>query len=361
MSIIDLRSDTVTRPTPEMRTSMYNALVGDDVYNEDTTIQRLEDRVATIFNKESALFFPSGTMSNLTALLTWCPNRGAEIIVGDKSHIFLFEQASASQFGGISPRSVPNLSDGTMDINLIKEAIRENDIHEPITSLICIENTHNVCGGKIIPLSFLQQLKILANENNIPIHLDGARIWNAITASNINPQEISNNVDSLSVCLSKGLGAPIGSLLVGPREFINKARRIRKALGGGMRQVGILGAAGLKAIDDFEDGILVNDHKRCQKLVAGIKVLQVFKVNEPIHTNIIFINIVSYNKSNKNNICINSTTISKMASERGILISAWSPFLIRLVIHRDMNDADIDYTVSFFKETNNFLLNLEYI
>jgi len=359
MTIIDLRSDTVTKPTPEMRDAMYNAIVGDDVYYEDKTIQLLEERVATIFNKESALFFPSGTMSNLTALLTWCQNRGAEFIVGDKSHIFLYEQASASQFGGISPRTVPNLSDGTMDINLIRESIRENDIHEPITSLICIENTHNVCGGKIIPLSFLQELKQLSNENKIPIHLDGARIWNAIAASNVNPQDISNNVDSLSVCLSKGLGAPIGTLLVGSKEFINKARRIRKALGGGMRQVGILGAAGLKAIDDFENGILVTDHIQCQKLVNGIKNLSIFKIEEPIHTNIIFINIISNNKSN--NISINSYTIYQMAKEKNILLSIWNPYLIRVVIHRDISDKDIDNTITFFKETNNFLLGLEYI
>jgi len=359
MTIIDLRSDTVTKPTPEMRAAMYNAIVGDDVYNEDATIQLLEERVAIIFNKESALFFPSGTMSNLTAILTWCQNRGAEFIVGDKSHIFLFEQASAAQFGGISPRTVPNLEDGTMDINLLKGAIRDNDIHEPITSLICIENTHNVCGGKIIPQSFLHELKILAIEHNIPIHLDGARIWNAITASNINPQEISNNVDSLSVCLSKGLGAPIGSLLVGSKEFINKARRIRKALGGGMRQVGILGAAGLKAIDDFEDGILVNDHIRCQKLVNGIKHLANFKVMEPIHTNILFINIVSSNKANS--ICMCSENISQLARERGILLSAWAPYLIRVVIHRDISDADINNTIRFFKEINDFIQGLEYI
>jgi threonine aldolase len=251
-----------------------------------------------------------------------------------------------------------------MDINLIKEAIRENDIHEPITTLICIENTHNVCGGKIIPLTFLQELKILANEHKIPIHLDGARIWNAITASQvnpqeINPQEISNNVDSLSVCLSKGLGAPIGSLLVGSKEFINKARRIRKALGGGMRQVGILGAAGLKAIDDFEDGILVKDHIRCQKLVRGIKDLPLFEVVEPIHTNIIFMNIVSI--KNPNTICTCSESITRLAKERGILFSVWGPSLIRLVIHRDISDADIYSTITFFKEINNFLINMEYI
>ena len=256
MSIIDLRSDTVTLPTCEMREAMSIALVGDDVYCEDPTVQILEKRVAKMFQKESALFFPSGTMSNLTAVLSWCSTRGSEIIVGDNSHMFLFEQAGASQFGGVSLRTVPNLPDGTMNIDTINSAIREDDIHEPVTKLICIENTHNACGGTVLPISFLKELKDLSDKHNIPIHLDGARIWNAIKAMKKEPHEISIYVDSLSVCLSKGLGAPIGSLLIGSMGFIIKARRIRKALGGGMRQVGILAAAGIKALDDFETNIL---------------------------------------------------------------------------------------------------------
>ena len=212
--MIDLRSDTVTKPTPEMRKAMSEAVVGDDVFGEDETIQQLENRVAQLFQKDAALFFPSGTMSNLTSILTWCPNRGSEIIVGDNSHIFLFEQAGASQFGGVSPRTVPNLPDGTFDLDTLKTAIRDDDIHEPSTKLICIENTHNACGGKVLPISFMKDLKAIAD--NIPIHLDGARIWNALYASRSTPPEIASYVDSLSVCLSKGLGAPIGSLLVGP-------------------------------------------------------------------------------------------------------------------------------------------------
>jgi len=352
MNIIDLHSDTVTRPTQEMRDEMACAIVGDDVSREDPTIILLENRVAKMFDKEAALFFPSGTMSNLTAILNWCPNRGSEIIVGDKSHMFLFEQAGAAQFGGISPRTVPNLSDGTMDLNLIRLAIRDQDIHEPITKLICIENTHNACGGKVLPIAFLEKLKSLAHTHNIPIHLDGARIWNALSATDMKPYRISKYVNSLSVCLSKGLGAPIGSLLVGDFKFIEKARRIRKALGGGMRQVGILGAAGLKALDDFESGILIYDHIRTLKLADGLKKLSFLKVQRNIQTNIIFADIVSNDKN------LNSQIISDMLKEKGIIISAWEPMLIRLVVHRDINDADIEKTIKAFEEINDQLVNM---
>jgi len=347
--MIDLHSDTVTQPTNEMREAMANAIVGDDVSREDPTIILLENRVAKIFNKDAALFFPSGTMSNLTALLTWCHNRGSEFIVGDNSHMFLFEQAGAAQFGGISPRTVPNLDDGTFDLNLVKLAIRDDDIHEPITKLICIENTHNACGGKVLSNYFMEDLKALADTHKIPIHLDGARIWNALSATDMKPYKIGNYVSSLSVCLSKGLGAPIGSLLVGDLNFIEKARRIRKALGGGMRQVGILGAAGLKAIDDFERGILIQDHIRTLKLVDGLKSLSFLKVRESIQTNIIFADIVS------KYFCINSNVISNMLKEKGILISVWNPMLIRIVVHRDISDLDIEKTIKAFEEIDKTL------
>ena len=356
MNIIDLRSDTVTKPTFEMREAMKNAIVGDDVFCEDPTICKLEERVAMLFNKENALFFPSGTMSNLTALLSWCNTRGSEVIMGDNSHMFLFEQSGASQFGGISPRTVPNLSDGTMDINLIKLAIRDEDIHEPITKLICIENTHNACGGKVLPIQFMQNLKNVSNLYNIPIHLDGARIWNALTVMNINPVEIGKYVDSLSVCLSKGLGSPAGSLLIGSNKFIKRARRIRKALGGGMRQVGVLGAAGMKAIDDFENGILLKDHLYTRQLVDNIKNLKAFRVHENIQTNIIFMDILVYDKKwNKENI---SGNISKILKDKNILVSAWAPLLLRLVIHRDITYTDIQNTIHALHEVSEYLCKL---
>lgn len=291
--MIDLHSDTVTKPTREMREAIMVAEVGDDVSQEDPTVRRLEDRVAAMFGKETALFFPSGTMSNLTAAMVWCYDRGSEMIVGDKSHMFLYEQGGAAQLGGISTRIVPNLHDGTMDIDTLEEAIRDNDIHEPKTRLICIENIHNACGGSVLPIYFLEALRDLAIRRDLPIHMDGARIWNALTASDQKPHEIGQYVDSLSVCLSKGLGCPVGSLLVGSHEFIEKARRIRKGLGGGMRQVGILAGAGLVGLDDFEWGILERDHVKCQRIARAILDMSALRLMRPIvQTNILFIEIL---------------------------------------------------------------------
>ena len=356
MHMIDLRSDTVTQPNYEMRKSTLDCLVGDDVYGEDQTIHLLQERAAKMFNKEAALFFPSGTMSNLTAILTWSPKRGSEIIVGDKSHIFLYEQCGASQFGGVSLRTLPNLPDGTIDIENINMSVRDNDIHEPITSLICIENTHNACGGQVLPIKFLQDLKLLSLDKNIPIHLDGARIWNALTYMNEPPSKIGELVDSLTVCLSKGLGAPIGSLLIGTKEFIEKAKRIRKAIGGGMRQVGIIGAMGLVALDNFDDGIILNDHNRCKKIADTIGLLQSFQLKYTVITNIIFIDILSYDKSWKKE-CV-SSEIALLFKKRGILVSAWSPQILRLVIHKDINDSNVNYIIKVFTEISELLSNM---
>ena len=340
--MIDLRSDTVTKPTDEMRESMKNAIVGDDVYGEDPTIVLLENRIAEMFHKECALFFPSGTMSNLTALLTWCDSRGSEVIVGDKSHIFLFEQSGAAQFGGISYRTLENNDDGTMNLLSIKNSIRENDIHEPITRLICIENTHNVCGGKILPLEFISKLRKISNQYHIPIHMDGARIWNAISAIGIEPHEMVKNVDSISVCLSKGLGAPVGSLLIGTKDFIKKAKRIRKALGGGMRQCGILAASGLVALDDFTSGFLSKDHKKTKKIVYGLRDLKNMVLHPNIQTNIIFIDVLQGD----------ANEISCNLKHENILVSAWSSNLLRIVIHRDISDENVDFIISKFIEVD---------
>lgn len=354
-NIIDLRSDTVTQPTNKMRDTMMNVKVGDDVLKEDPTIQILEQIISEIFHKESALFFPSGTMSNLTAILTWCNSRGSEIIVGDKSHIFLFEQTGASQFGGVAFRTVRNENDGTMNLSDVELAIRENDIHEPVTKLICIENTHNVCGGTVLPLSFMKDLKTFAERDdiNIPVHLDGARVWNAITELKIKPHEISKYVDSLTVCLSKGLGAPVGSLLVGDSIFIEKARRIRKALGGGMRQAGILAGAGIEAINDFYNDMLKSDHIRTQIVAKELIKMHAFKITNKVQTNIIFVEIVLYDKTwEKKNI---SANVASLLKEKNILVSAWSPFLLRFVFHRDITDTDVIHIVNALKEVSEFL------
>lgn len=237
--VIDLRSDTVTKPSSLMRKVMFEAEVGDDVFEEDPTVNKLEHRVATMFGKESSLFLPTGTMSNLAATMAWCGSRGSEAIVGSSSHIYLYEQSNIAQIAGVSPHVLPNQLDGTIDLNLIERGIRANNIHFPVTELISIENTHNYCGGRIIPSTYLESLYQLAKSNNIPVHLDGARIWNAASASGTTLSKLAESADSITACLSKGLGAPVGSMLVGPTSFIKKARRIRKALGGGMRQSGM--------------------------------------------------------------------------------------------------------------------------
>ena len=352
---VDLRSDTLTQPTENMRQAMVSAIVGDDVYGEDMTVKALEKRVACMFQKESALFFPSGTMCNLTAVLTWCSSRGSEIILGDQSHMFLFEQGGASQFGGVSFRTIPNLEDGTMDLSCIESAIRDDDIHEPSTQLICIENTHNVCGGKVLPISFLENLRKISEERGVPIHMDGARLWNALSAMNIQPSEIACYVDSISVCLSKGLGAPVGSLLVGSEVLIRKATRIRKALGGGMRQSGIIASAGLVALDDFEyGGILIKDHERTRVLADGLTSCKAFEVRK-FDTNILFLDIVLKNLSS--DICKNSSDVCKLLKVHDVFVSAWSPFLLRIVVHRDIDDSGIQHTIEAFRLVSQFLLS----
>jgi len=344
--MIDVHSDTVTQPTIQMRLAMLHAEVGDDVSCEDPTVIKLENRVANMFQKDAALFFPSGTMSNLAAVLTWCNSRGSEMIVGDKSHMFLFEQGGAAQFGGVSSRTVRNLADGTMDLSDVNAAIRDDDIHEPTTQLICVENTHNACGGQVLPLYFLEGLRDLAVKRNLPIHMDGARIWNALTASGKEAHEVAQYVDSLSVCLSKGLGCPIGSLLVGPREFIEKARRIRKALGGGMRQVGIVAAAGLIALDDFVNGILLHDHIHTSSIAKSVANMRSFRLMTSIvETNILFLEVAD------------AAVVGNFLKARNIVVSVWSPTLIRIVLHRDIDEVLTNYIIEMLHECNAFLVD----
>ena len=353
---IDLRSDTVTQPSLNMRKSVLYCDVGDDVYGEDKTICLLEEKVATMFGKESALFFPTGTMCNLAAILTWCPNRGSEIIVGDKSHIFLYEQSGASQFGGVSYKTIPNLDNGSMDIENIRLSIRDNDIHEPTTSLICIENTHNACGGQVLSINYLENLNTLAKKMNIPIHLDGARIWNALIYLKKKPDEIAEYCDSMSVCLSKGLGAPVGSLLIGTKYFIGKARRVRKALGGGMRQVGILGAMGLEALNNFYNDVLQKDHEICKQIAETIKLLPAFQLKYKVVTNIIFMKIILYNHSWNQEMI--GEKIYSMLKEKGILVSVWTNDTIRIVLHKNINNSDVEHIILSLKEISSLLINI---
>lgn len=268
MPSIDLRSDTVTLPTPAMREAMATAEVGDDVLGEDPTVNRLEAMAAERVGKEAAVFVASGTMGNLVALLTHC-GRGDEIIVGDRAHLFLLEAGSASALGGIHSHQIPNQPDGTLDLGQIEVAIRPDNPHFPRSRLICLENTHNRCGGAYLTPEYMRQVRTLADKYGLRIHLDGARIFNAAVALGIDVRELTRHADSVSFCLSKGLSAPVGSLLCGPTDFIRQARRARKVVGGGMRQAGIIAAAGVVALEQMVDR-LADDHANARRLAEGL-------------------------------------------------------------------------------------------
>jgi len=283
---VDLRSDTVTLPTPEMRKAMYEAELGDDVYGEDPTVRRLEEATAARLGKDAALFVASGTMGNLVSLLTHC-QRGAEVIMGDESHTFFYEAGGVSVLGGVHVRTVPNLPDGMMDPSAVEEAIRSPNIHFPRTALICMENTHNRCGGTAIHPQDMAKVKRVAEAHGLPIHLDGARIFNAAVALGVDATDIAAQADTVQICFSKGLAAPVGSAIVGPADFIKEALRYRKIVGGGMRQAGVIAAAALVALDTMVDR-LAEDHANARTLAELLADIKGLELDLPrVQTNII--------------------------------------------------------------------------
>ena len=289
--MIDLRSDTVTLPSKKMMENLMNSSFGDDVYQEDPCVNNLENEVAKLFGKEKALFVTSGTMANLVSVLTHC-QRGDEILLGDKSHIFKYEVGGISSFGGIHSHQIKNNDNGTMDIENIRNNIRnETDIHFPKTKLLCLENTHNLCFGAPIKNDYTASVKNILDKNNIKLHIDGARIFNASIALKASLKELAKHADSLSCCLSKGLGAPAGSLIVANEKFIYQARKLRKALGGGMRQVGVLASCGHFAIDNMIER-LQTDHNNAQNLANELSNIEEIDINlKKIHTNLIFFHL----------------------------------------------------------------------
>jgi threonine aldolase len=342
--MVDLRSDTLTKPTPAMRKMMYEAEVGDDVFQEDPTVNKLEKRIASMFSKEASLFLPTGTMSNLVAAMAWCGQRGAEAILGDCSHMYLYEQGNLAHIAGVSPRALPNRADGTVSLEGIEAAIRASNIHFPQTSLISLENTHNYCGGRVLPDGYIDTVSTLAGKRGIPLHLDGARIWNAATATASTVAELTASVDSVTACLSKGLGAPSGSMLVGPRDFIDRARRHRKALGGGMRQVGVLAAAGLQALDDFEAGVLGTDHRRARHIAEGLSGIPGVEVDPAVvDSNIVLVHL-------KQEVEGPAVFAAALREEHEVLVMPFGPRTLRLVTHRDLVEEDVTTVVWAFKD-----------
>src|SRR4030095_2660238 len=302
MEYVDLRSDTVTKPTPEMREAMAEAEVGDDVYRDDPTVNRLEELAAQMPGKESANFCPSGTMGNLLALLVHC-QRGDEVIVGSLSHIYLNEAGGMSALGGIQPCPVPNQKDGTLALDDILASIRTEDVHHPITRLICLENTQNACGGIPLTAEYTRQVGELARQNNFALHIDGARIFNAAAAQNVDVKDLVAPADSVMFCLSKGLSSPIGSMLVGTKKFIARARHLRKMLGGGMRQVGIVAAAGVISLERMTKR-LSDDHVRAKNLADGLRNVKGIVLDDGTpYTNMVYFNLADHVPFSERAIC----------------------------------------------------------
>jgi threonine aldolase len=340
MDLIDLRSDTVTEPTPEMRRAMAEAEVGDDVLREDPTINRLQELGAAKLGKEAALFVPSGTMGNLVSVLAHC-GRGDEVILGNACHTYLYEAGGIAALGGVHPFSLPNQPDGTMDLDTLRNSIRTENIHFPVTRLVMLENTHNRCGGVALTTEYTHAVGRIAHDSNIALHIDGARIFNAAAAIGTTAMDLAVPADSITFCLSKGLCAPVGSLICGNKVFIEKARRIRKQLGGGMRQAGILAAAGIVALDQMADR-LTEDHIRARRLAESLAEIKgvVYEMGLP-QTNMIFLSF-------GDEIKISTEQILSRLKNDGILTSAVKTRQIRMVTHFWITDEDIERTIQAF-------------
>ncbi len=331
MKKIDLRSDTVTLPTPQMRAAMANAELGDDVMGEDPTVNRLEEMAAARMNKPAALFVASGTMGNLVALLTHC-TRGDEVIVGDKAHTFINEVGGMAALGGIHPRTIPNQPDGTLALDDIRHAIRGENVHWPRTRLITLENTHNACNGSPLEPAYLWSVQQIAQRHNLKIHTDGARIFNAAIALGVPVSELTRYTDTISFCLSKGLSAPVGSLLCGSKEFIAEARRNRKMVGGGMRQAGVLAAAGIVALETMIDR-LADDHVNAKRLAEGLADIPGIALDPAcIKTNIVFFDVRTMPAAQ---------LVERLARE-GVLMGAAGEKRIRAVTHYGIEREDIE-------------------
>lgn len=340
--MIDLRSDTVTRPTPAMVQAMTGADVGDDVYGEDPTINRLEEMSARRMGKEAGLFVASGTMGNLVAILTHC-GRGDEVIMGNKAHTFLFEAGGVAALGGVHTYTLQNQPDGTIQLEDLRSAIRPDDPHYPISRLVVLENTHNRCGGTVIPLDYMRRVGELVKDNQLFLHLDGARLFNAAAALGVPAAQLAVEADSVSFCLSKGLCSPVGSVLCGSAEFIKKARRNRKMLGGGMRQAGFLAAAGIVALEQMT-GRLSEDHSRARKLAEGLATIGGLSLQTEVPpTNMVFVAIDERFGKTAAQVC-------EKLLEHNIKVGVVGWRQLRLVTHYWINDDAVKLTIEAFRQ-----------
>jgi threonine aldolase len=339
-NLIDLRSDTVTRPTPAMRNAMAEAEVGDDVFGEDPTVNALQEKVAHLLGKEASLFVPSGTMANQLSIKSHT-QPGDEVIIELSSHPYNFEGGAGAALSGIQFQCLKGVR-GILDASQIEEAIRPDDHHFPVTRLVCLENTHNRGGGSIYPIEKISEIYRLAKSKGLLLHLDGARLWNASMATGIKSEEYAQWADSVSVCLSKGLGAPIGSLVAGSKSFIDRVHRFRKMFGGGMRQAGIIAAAGIYALDHHIER-LKDDHQNARRLAVGLKEFKGVSI-DPKHVET---NIVIFDVSNTG---MTGAQVGEAMKKEGVLIHAFSRTQIRLVTHLDITSEDIETALKAFEK-----------
>lgn len=338
--VVDLRSDTVTLPTPEMRRAMAEAELGDDVFRDDPTVNRLEEMAAERMGKEAALLVTSGTQGNLVGILSHT-ERGDEVICGDQSHVFHYEVAGCAVVGSLQLRTVPNIN-GMIDPAAVEAAIRPIDVHAPRTAVVCLENTHNRNGGAVLSAEQTQSVAAVAHARGIKIHLDGARIFNAAVALGAEVKTLTAPADSVTFCLSKGLSAPVGSLLCGSTEYIQRARKYRKLLGGGMRQAGIIAAAGIVALTSMVER-LAEDHANAKALAEGLAEIPGLQIDpRAVPTNLVFFDVLDP---------IGGAGLAKRLREQGILCNATSPTRVRLVTHRGIERADVEHALRVIRET----------
>jgi threonine aldolase len=340
MQFIDLRSDTVTQPTPEMTTAMAAAKLGDDVYGEDPSVNRLQAMAAERMGKEAALFVPSGTMGNLAAVLAHC-GRGDEVILGNLGHTFLFEGGGIAALGGVHSYVLPTQPDGTLAVEDILSAVRPDDAHHPISRLVTVENTHNRCGGVPLSVEYMDSVGEAAKSAGLKVHVDGARLFNAAVALGVPAARLVQPADSVTFCLSKALCAPVGSLLCGSGEFIARARRIRKQLGGGMRQAGVLAAAGIVALEQMVDR-LEEDHCRAKELAHGLSEIPGLIVEGVPPTNMVFARL-------DERLGMTADQAANLLLEQGVKVGAVGGLRFRLVTHYWVDNEGIDRAVAAFR------------
>ncbi len=342
MDIFDFRSDTFTKPTPAMRRAMAEAEVGDDVYGEDPTVNALEKKSAELMGMEAGLFVTSGTMGNLVAVLAVC-DRGDEVIMGRQGHTFLHEAGGVSALGGVVIHTIPNQADGSLSLEDLEKALRVPDeIHEPVSRMVILENTQNACGGIPIDQEKMDAVGIFAVKNHLGYHVDGARIFNAAVAMGVPASRLVRAADSVTFCLSKGLSAPVGSVLCGSAEFIKKARRLRKMLGGGMRQAGVLAAAGLVALDSMVDR-LAEDHLRARNLAEGLGQVSGVRIDKGTpFTNMLYLAL-------EPDVKLDADQVVNLLKAQGVYIGATGKRTFRLVTHNDVDDRAVEACIRAFK------------